>query len=273
MNKHYSTDNNHVLKQISKSIIELTDRYFDLYSQIGAWVERLKRLCFDFRDYIYATIMKKAGWFFILFILVPCIAMFDYSSIMPYIEYLSSTAGAVIGTIIKYTGFLMFVALEIAIGWLICNFRGNLVKNIITYLLAVVITLVPMLLIYATYAITEHKTGLLLSKTLALMLMSGVLHVLVLMLATEIWRGILHNIYKFKNRRLQKEHPHKEMQRVKKQLQEYFADYDLYVTAEGTTGTEAELSSRSLYLKQKFQQGKTGDEYDLSDYDHTKTYK
>lgn len=265
--------NDYIIKNLRNSIVEQTDLIFELFGRYHAWTVQEKEIEFHYRDNIYATSLRKVGWYFLLFVLVPGIPVFDYASITSFLEYLTHASGPIIGLAIKFGGWLMFLILELAIGWLLFYARTFGIKRWLVKLLAVIITLIPAVLIATTYIITPEKTTLLLSKTLTLMFVSIVLHVLVLLLSKEIWSAILHIVYKKRKKQHDNNNPHKEMKRAKKELILLFTDFDLYVVSNSNPKEYASyLPNRAWYLKKKFQTGGSVDEFDLSDYDPNVSY-
>lgn len=269
-----SQKHKNIIKGIVYPIVEHTDRFFELSEQYSAWTTKLLELEYMFRKYIHASVFRMAGWYFSLFVFAPMVPVMDYVSVMQFIEYLTHNAGPVFGPLIKIGGWLFFFVLEVTVGWLLVFAPSLGVQKWLVKVLATIITFTPAMLIATTYAITPDKTPLLLSKTVMLLILSVALHTLVLLLSKAIWSGALHLLYKYKLKKLHNEDPHKQMKILKVELQSLFTDFDLYIVRNANTKDVAsELPNRTRYLKEKFQKGNTGDEYDLSDYDTSKSYK
>lgn len=261
-----NTFQNRIAEQITSIIAKLVGVYFELYSLIPDRQEQERLLDFQYRESSNATAIVKAGWFFLLFILLPVIGLFDYSSVLPFLSYLSAMSGSFIGTLIDIGGWLFFLLIELSIGWLLVYSKGKPLLRFIALVLACAITILPSFLIYTTYYITEDKTELLQFKTIALMVVSVMLHLLLFLVISEVWTAINHYAYLYKKWRLKQKDLKVQMKKIKEQLQQQFTDFDTYVGK----GSTALISNRAWYLKKKFENG--SNDYDLSDYDPNTDY-
>lgn len=265
--------NDKIRKSLLNPIVELTDFLFDLHKLYKPWQEDAQLLEFAFRENVYATTLKKMGWYFMLLVIVPGVPIFDCHSVSDFISYLAKDAGTVMKFLINGAGYCLFIALELTVGWLLIYYRSIHMNKVTANILAVAVTLLPAVLIITTYLLTPNKTNMLLLKTSLFLFVSVILHTLVLKLAKDIWLAGLVIVYKVKKKRLENRNPHKEMKRVKKELQQLFTDLDLYVVSNGNPkGYASYMPNRSWYLKQKFQKGVDTDDFDFSDYDPKTPY-
>lgn len=271
-NTQQSTFASRLKEKITSEICDLTEQFFELYTQVAAWIEKKRELDFHYREYMQATTLRKTGWFFLLFVLLPCVGMFDYSSIAAFINYLAFTSGGIVGTIIKFTGWMSFLLFELGVGFFLIYSKGKTVLRMFAIMLAIGITVIPCYLIYTTYSITPNKTTLLYHKTIALMAVSVTLHTLLFFLITEVWAGINHLVYTIKNRAVAKKDPYRNMKTVRKELLKLYPDFDNYILAEHPENVASLLHNRAWYVKAKLQNGNTNDDYDLSGYNPSHSY-
>jgi hypothetical protein len=201
-----------LLSDMGKSICNLTDQFFELYNQLPIYENKYESLYYQYREFDNASAMRKTGWFFLVSILLPCLLMFDYASIKAFLDYLSISAGGVIGFVIKIIGGAMFLLFEIGIGFLLLNSKDKPILHILAVILAIAMICIPAYLIYTTYLISPQKTDLLYYKTIALILVSVIIHILFFLLVAEIWAGINYYLYKLKLRKVMKNDPSKHME-------------------------------------------------------------
>lgn len=263
---------NRLTEKITSEICNLTDQFFEFFVQFDEWTGRKRELDYQYREHVQATTLRKTGWFFLVFVLLPLVGIFDYSSIASFINYLAFTSGGIIGTIIKVVGWAFFLLFELGIGWLIVYSKDNPALKVLAIILAVVMTLLPSYLIYTTYSITEHKTPLLYHKTIALIVVSIVLHALLFLVISEVWAAINYLVYTMKNRKLEKSNPQQNMKDTRKELLTLYPDFDHYIVRENPENLATLLHNRAWYVKGKLQNGDANDDYDLSDYNASTSY-
>lgn len=265
--------NNRVVEKITIAVALLTDLFFEHDSRLSAWNEKKRELDYDYRDSINTNSAKKTGWFFMLFFLVPCLGLFDLSSIASFISYLATISGShMVGAIISFFGWLFFMFLELGIGWLIIYSKTKPALRFFSYLLAGLVTIIPAYLIYTSYSLTPDKSPAMLFKTIALMLLSFIIHVLFFLLIVEIWAAINHNVYNAKNWVLHTKDPEEKMRLVKDELLKLYPDLDRYVVNGDVENVGSLLSNRAWYLWRKLRRGGIHNDYDLSDYDPNTSY-
>ncbi len=262
----------HIIEQIISGIVKITDKIFDLYSQAAKWHEKSDMLEFENRHTNKANTMKKTGWFFLLFILMPLIACLDYTSVASFIDYLAKQNGGMIGTFIQFIGVFFFLLIEIGLGWFLASSKDKPLRRLLAILCATIVTVAPSGLVYVTYYINPEKTQLLFVKTLVLMIISILLHALIFLLIDEIWAGILFYKYRLKRWLHDKENPAKLISIEKSKLQKEFIDFDVYVVEESDNGARHLYNNRAWYLKEKFKKGDIEHETDLSDYNPNTSY-
>lgn len=267
-----STFASRLIEKVSSEICNLTDQYFEFFTQLTGWTEQKQELDYEYREHKQATTIRKTGWFFLLFVLLPAVGVFDYSSIALFIDYLASTSGGAVGTVIKFTGWMFFLLFELGVGWLLLYSKGKPAMRLVAILLAVAITIIPCYLIYTTYSITPNKTALLYHKTIALMAVSIVLHTLLFFVISEVWAGINYLVYTVKNRALTKKAPQQNMKGTRKELLKLYPDFDNYIQREHPENMASLIHNRAWYVKGKLQNGDTNDDYDLSDYNASTSY-
>lgn len=272
MNTKKQTIQSRIIEQIISGIIKLTDKMFDLYSQTAKWNEKSDMLEFENRHTNKASAMKKAGWFFLLFILMPLIACLDYTSVSAFIDYLAKSSGGMIGGVIQLVGVFIFLLLEIAIGWLLNYAKDKPMLKLFGIICAILITIAPSVLVYVTYYINPDKTQLLFVKTVVLMVISILFHALLFLLIGEIWEGIIYYKYRFTRWLHNMKNPAKLMTIEKDKLQKEFIDFDMYVMEDNNNGAKHLNNNRAWYLKQKFKKGDIERETDLSDYNPEVSY-
>lgn len=271
-NKNPQTFHNRLIATITNSISKLTDRYFELYYQLSPFNESREELRFQYREHIKATVIRKTGWCFLL-LLTLLMIIYDYASIKLFIEYLAMSAGGLIGLLISLTGGAMFILFELGIGFLLIQSKNKPHLRTLAKILAMVMICVPAYLIYTTYLIDENKTALLFHKTIALMVVSLVIHSLFFLLISEIWEAINYYFgYLIKEYKMKKNDPNKKMKEAKAELQDLYPDLDRYALIENYEAVAILAHNRAWYLKAKLQNGNTDDDYDLSDYDPEKSY-
>jgi len=262
-----NTENNRIIEKITSGITQNTNQLFALYNKLPAWQDKQRGLDYDHRKYINATATQKIGWFFFLFILLFIIAGVDVCSISSFLEYLALRApNFIVKSIIYLLGWLIFIGVELGIGYIVLYSSDKPLLKFAAYLLAILITLLPAVLIYATYAMLDDGGIAILVRTIVLILLSIVLHVVFFLVVREIWEAITYYRYKVKNWFLMSSNPELKMDAATAQLNTLFSDFDCYVLKEHVGDIAPLIDNRAWYLKRKFQ-GHTSQEYDLSDYD------
>lgn len=257
---------------MTKKISMLTDKYFEFFHQFPGFNDKEQELNYKYRDFTSASTMNKTGWFFLVCILMPCLAIFDYASIKSFVDYLSFSAGGFIGSLLAGIGGTLFILLEIGIGFLILHSKGKPVLRVVAIMLAVVIVCVPSYLILTTYQIDPAKTDLLLYKTIALIVVSVIIHILFFLVISDIWAGINYYIYCIKLANLKRKNPIIGMKKIRNELQELYPDFDQYIRQDNPENVDKLINNRAWFVKSKLQNGSTNDDYDLSDYDPTFFY-
>ena len=250
----------------------LSDRLFDLYDRLQQWKEQKAELNVSYADYANESPEKKAGWLFLLCILVPALGVFDYSTISQFIAFLSASSGGAIGNIISYTGWLFFVIMELAIGWALIVSKGKPGMRILAVLLAIAVILVPPFLIFSGYLITPQKTSLLEHKTIALIVVSFLIHLLFFAVIGHVWNAINYAIYGCKAKALNSRSPIKAMRATRAKLLKLLFGFDLYVFVHGVTAYGALLTNQAWYLKRKRNQGSRETAFNFSSYNPLASY-
>jgi hypothetical protein len=258
------------IRGINKCVNEL----FEQYSLLQNWVEKKNELDYQYRDSITTNALKRNGQLFLVFILLPVLGIIDYASVAPFINYLSvSAGGGLIGVFLSCIGFLFFIFIELATGWVLIYYskKRSLSKGVII-LLALGLAILPSYLIYTTNDIDTNKTTITGHKTMALAIVSIIVHIVFFLVIKDVWAGIHYCIYYCKNKALESKHPHKAMKALLEKLQDYYLDFDKY-TATYTPEQQVRLiNNKAWYIKHKISTGTHIKEFDLSDYDPNTFY-
>lgn len=259
-----------ITAKIATDINLLTGEYFDLYNQEQKALDKKRTLDYQYAEYIHASTMQKNIWFFLVFVLTPLLGIFDYSTIAGFIRYLAfASGGGIISMLINIVGWALFLLLELGIGAILIYAKNKPFTKAIAIFLAVCMVAVPPFIIWTTYAITPEKTQLLLYKTIALIIVSLIIHITFFVTINEIWKGINYYVYRIKVWLLKS--GFQKMKQVREKLLQLYPDFDNY-TQQQTTMSSSLLHNRSWFVKHKLTEGDTTNDYDLSDYDSTINY-
>jgi hypothetical protein len=245
-----------------------SNKLFDLYRQFQTWIEKKTELEFTYREYTNASSGKKNGWLFLLFILLPTMGIIDYASIAQFIAYLAASTGSgLIAVFITLIGWLFFILLELATGYILIYYaKDKFWLRVMAIILAIGLIVLPSYLIYTTYDINPDKTPLLYHKTMALVLVSLLIHTIFFVVVGEVWAGIHYFVYLCKKRALENKHPHKAMKVEIEKLQKSYIDFDKHTRSLPTEQRTFLLQNRAWFVKHKLTNGAHSQEYDLSDY-------
>lgn len=259
--------------KLAKDINTNSNTLFELFGQLQKWEAQKRELEYEHRDYINADKPKKNGWLFFLLVLLPILALVDYASIAQFIAYLAhSSGGGFIGGILSLVGWLFFILLELATGWLMLHSKNKPLLKGFSSVFAIALILLPSYLIYTTYDINPEKTALLYNKTIALAIVSIIVHGIFFAVIKDVWAGIHYVTYLIKRKLHDGKHPHKSMKEVTEQLQALYQDFDKY-TATYPLATKATLlHNRAWFIKRKITTGQYETQYDLSDYNQQLSY-
>lgn len=257
-----------LVDKIVATINTASNKLFDLYRELQAWNERKTELEFHYRDYTTTSSAKKNGRLFLLLILLPTLGVIDYASISQFIDYLAASSGSgLVSLIISFVGWIFFILLELATGWLLIHYaKDKPPLKVMAILLAIGLILLPSYLVYTTYDINPDKTALLYHKTIALIIVSIVIHTIFFLVVGEVWAGIHYFVYVCKCRLLDNKHPYKKMQVEVEKLQRSYIDFDKHTSQYPIEQKEPLLTNRAWYVKYKLTNGAHSQEYNLSDY-------
>jgi hypothetical protein len=242
-----------------------SNEYFDLYEKTKTWVSKVTELDFRNKEYVNASSSRKVGWCFLLCVLLPITAAFDYSSVAGFLHYLSASAGGLVGIFIGFVGWLFFVMLELAVGWLIVYYaKDKPIIKIIGIIIAVGLIITPSFLIATTYFMSTHSEQLLF-KTIALIIMSLIIHAIFFIVISEIWNGIFYVIYCTRRRLMMGKNPQNRMKTLKHSLQDDYTTFTRYAVSLPVVQQVQLLTNLAWYIKAKITNSRTP--YDLSDFD------
>jgi hypothetical protein len=260
-----------VLEKTTASIDAKSNEYFDLHQKTRFCEEKIAELDFQYRDYCNASSSKRIGRNFLLFVLLPTVAFFDYSSISSFITYLMFSAGSLVGWFIGLIGWLFFVLLELATGWVIIYYAKDkpLIK-ILAILLAIGLIITPSYLIYTTYDITVNKTDALYHKTIALIIVSLIIHTIFFLVISEVWAAIFFAVYAVKRKLLLLKDPRNKMKLIKKALQDNYTVFSRYTATMPPKQKASLLTNISWYIRSKITN--SNNPYDLSDFNPAINY-
>ncbi|HEY1032903.1 MAG TPA: hypothetical protein VGD89_14095 [Flavipsychrobacter sp.] len=262
---------NRLRDKITSDIASYTDQYFELDVQQSAFAEKEQERQYNYRSCMNAPSSQKIAWVFFL-MLAGFVAIMDYASIVQFFTYLSKQSGGATGAMIKSIGGVFFVAFELGIGIVMLRTKSPFVKTV-TGIIAVALCLLPAFLIYSGYAINPNKTSLLLYKTIALMVLSIIIHAFFFLCIADIWAAMNYVVYCVTKWSSKAKDPQRKMKTVKKELQALYPDFDHHVIISVPAEQVAQLlHNRAWYLKGKLQSGGTQSDYDLSDYDPNISY-
>lgn len=253
-------------------IIELTNSFFACFAELIVWQQDKKELELQYPEFREVSSGKKTGWYFLIFGLLPVSVLIDYASISSFISYLASSTGSeIMSTIISALGFLIFLILEMAVGWLIL-FSNKPILRIVGYVLAAIIAALPAYLTYTTYLLTPEKTEALYYKTLALMGFSVLIHAMLFLLIKEIWAGINYLIFGNRCRKLNRRNPIAKMKAIRAELQQLYVHFDRQAAGLPQEQYATLLPNRAFFLKEKLTNGVSTDDFDLSNYNPNASY-
>lgn len=260
-----------VLETATASIDAKSNEYFDQYQILKKRETKQTELDFEYRDYNNASSSKRIGRMFLLVILFPLVAFFDYSSIASFISYLSVSAGSWLGGIIGFFGWLFFALLELATGWVILYYaKDKPFIKFVAVLVAIGLIITPSYLIYTTYDITAIKTSQLFHKTVALIIVSILIHLIFYLVIADLWAGIFVIVYMIKSWFISTTAPLQKMKGLKKSLQD---DYTVFARGTATMPLDQQarlLTNLSWYIRSKITNSK--DPYNLDDFTPTTHY-
>lgn len=271
----YQTENfeTKLAENLAKEINTLSNTLFELFGQLKKWVSQKRELEYEYRDYISADKAKKNGWLFFLLVLLPILGIIDYASVAQFIAYLvHSSGGGILGFILSFVGWLLFILLELATGWLLLYSKGKPVLKVFGIVIAIILIVLPAYLVFTTYDINPNKTELLYRKTIALVIVSVIVHAIFFAVIKDVWAGIHYVIYLIKNKLLNAKHPHTAMKEVSNRLQSLYIDFDKYTTNCPPAGKTTLLHNRAWYIKRKITTGVYDTQYDFSDYNQNTSY-
>jgi|GEM_PF-4299550 len=254
-----------LIEKTSNSINAKSNDYFDYFKKWETYNGKITELDFQYRDYANASSGRKIGWCFLL-LMILIIAGFDYASVAAFLNYLSISAGGVIGWVLNVISWLFFVFIELATGYLIIYYAKD--KPFVKWLgilLAIVLIITPSYMIYTTYELTEPKTNQLLHKTIALIGISILLHTLMFLMISEVWAGIFYVIYLVKRKVLAMKDPQKQMKILKKSLQEEYTVFTRYAASIPTNEQAVLLTNLAWYIRKVITNSRNP--YDLSAFD------
>lgn len=260
-----------VLETVTASIDAKSNEYFDQYQKVEECESKITELDFQYREYCNAGSSKKIGRNFLLFILLPVVAFFDYSSISSFISYLVASAGSWVGGLIGLVGWLFFVLLELATGWVIVYYaKDKPIVKILAIILAIGLIITPSYLIYTTYDITANKTDALYHKTIALIIVSLIIHTIFFLVISEVWTGIFYIVYLIKRKFLSTKNPLHKMKLLKKTLQDNYTVFSRYTATMQTAEQAKLLTNISWYIRGKITNSRNP--YDLADFNPAINY-
>lgn len=260
-----------VLETVTASIDAKSNEYFDQYKSVQSCEAKITELDFQYRDYCNAGSSKKIGRNFLLFILLPTVAFFDYSSISSFISYLVASAGSWVGAFIGLVGWLFFVLLELATGWVIVYYaKDKPVVKFLAIILAMGLIITPSYLIYTTYDITANKSDALYHKTIALIIVSLIIHTIFFLVISEVWTGIFYMVYIIKRKLLSTKNPLHKMKLLKKTLQDNYTVFSRYTASMPAMEQAKLLTNISWYIRSKITN--SYDPYDLADFNPSINY-
>ena len=257
-----------LLMTIVASITKLANRYFELHEQLKSWTHNEKLFQHQFQHYKEVPLSKIIGWNFLLYLLLPVMAVVDYIGIAAFIDYMIATSNSMlIMFVLNVIGWLLFVLLEMGTTWIIMQYKDRPLVRTIGYLVAIVVALLPTVLIVMTYYLDPEPSTQLLIKTVILSALSLCTHALFLLFMQEVWNGIYYKIYCRKLKVMQRQSPKHTMQQVRHELVQNFLSFDNEAMDVVDDKKAKLLSNRAWYLKARLSNGNPEDDFDLSDYD------
>lgn len=267
---HQPSFETRLTEKATDAINAKSNEYFDLYEKTKTWVAKVTELDFRNKEYENASNSRKVGWCFLLCILLPITAAFDYSSVAGFLHYLSASAGGIVGIFIGFVGWLFFVMLELAVGWLIAYYaKDKPIIKVIGIIIAIGLIVTPSFLIYTTYAMSAHSDQLLF-KTIALIIMSLIIHAIFFIVISEVWSGIFYVIYCTRRRLMMGKNPQNRMKILKNSLQEDYSVFTRYAASMPIVQQVQLITNLAWYIKAKTTNSRTP--YDLSDFDPAINY-
>ena len=260
-----------VLETTCAAINRESAAYLDTFKKTQSTDQSIVELDYQYKDYAVATAAQKSGWFFLLAVLMPALGIFDYTSIAPFISYLVASAGGFIGAIIGLTGWLFFTMLELATGWVLVYFsKGKPIVKAIAIALAIGLIVTPSYLIYTTYDLSANKTAGLYSRTVALIIVSIIIHTIFFVVVAEVWKGIFYYTYRIRRKILLAKSPEQQMKVQRKSLQEHYSTFSGYASVVPPLQQATMLNNLSWYIKIKITNSL--EPYDLSDFNPSINY-